>query len=732
MKNIIGKWDFNSDDNKIGVKEVVNNKNYTINEQDSGRLKNRKLKTLEGIEGLSLLFDGYSVWAEGELEYEKIISAMTLTTWVLPRSYENVLSGIIRQCDIMKKEGFVLGVGKQGAISFQFGNGTDWYILNSNDHLLKRNQWNHLTVVLDGHVGWMYLYLNGIEINRKQMPRRTSLKRANIDCILGKHSHSIELTEDFRLNVLDGFLNQTQLIRGAWNTEDVYNFYSKSLEKHGGHIPFVKEEIIALDRNDYSNDMQRPQFHFIAPGHWMNEPHAPIYFEGKYHIFYQANPHAHIWNNIQWGHMISDDMVHWEDVGGLALETENNNLDPDGCWSGSCCYDEKGIPAIFYTAGNDNKCPNQMVALATSNYLETGDITLKEWIKHSEPVLEQSSEIGWYGEFRDPYVWKEGNTWYMLMGTGDRNNGGGNAALYTSRDMYNWTYRNFIMEYDYSLCEEVGHIWELPVLLPLRDKEGSIKKHILLLCACQIDNEIVETYYWTGDWDKESFKFTPEHELPKLIDLGKGTFTGASGFVTPDNRSVVFTISQGKRTSKDEYEAGWAHNGGLPVELFLHEDQCVGIKPIDELEKVRKNKLVDLKNISPEDANKALDLISGNMFEIKLEASTDYLALGVEYGQDKKIEVYYDKEQGVYGAKDNGLDVRRLRGEIDKVEIKDNFISMHFYLDHSMIECYLNEKKSMTLRNYSDQEKRKISLDGAETMTIDKLEVWELQGVYNS
>jgi len=286
------------------------------------------------------------------------------------------------------------------------------------------------------------------------------------------------------------------------------------------------------------------------------------------------------------------------------------------------------------------------------------------------------------------------------------------------------------MEYDYALCEEVGHIWELPVLLPLRNKHGEIKKYILLLCACQIDNEIVETYYWTGSWDKENFKFIPEHELPKLIDLGKGTFTGASGFVTPDNRSVVFTISQGKRTSKDEYEAGWAHNGGLPVELFLNNDESVGVKPIEELKKVRKSKLVDLENVSLEDANKALDLISGNMFEIQVEASVDYLGVGVEYGEDKTVEVYYDKKQMVYGAKDNGVEVGRLRGDVDKVDTQEELTSIHFYLDHSMIESYLNERKSMTLRNYTENEKRKLSLHGASAITIDKLEVWELQGVY--
>ena len=35
----------------------------------------------------------------------------------------------------------------------------------------------------------------------------------------------------------------------------------------------------------------------------MNEPHAPFFYNGYYHIFYQANLHAPIWDSIQWGHL---------------------------------------------------------------------------------------------------------------------------------------------------------------------------------------------------------------------------------------------------------------------------------------------------------------------------------------------------------------------------------------------------------------------------------------------
>ena len=121
----------------------------------------------------------------------------------------------------------------------------------------------------------------------------------------------------------------------------------------------------------------RPQYHLIEPEKWMNEPHAPFFYNGYYHIFYQANLHAPIWDSIQWGHLASKDMVHWKDLP-LALQSENGFYDELGCWSGSGLVDKDGVPRIYYTAGNNNRFPNQAVALAQPEDTEE-DPLLKKW-----------------------------------------------------------------------------------------------------------------------------------------------------------------------------------------------------------------------------------------------------------------------------------------------------------------------------------------------------------------
>lgn len=58
-------------------------------------------------------------------------------------------------------------------------------------------------------------------------------------------------------------------------------------------------------------DPRRPRFHLLPMRNWMNDPNGPIFWNGKYHMFYQYNPHAAVWGDMHWGHAVSDDKVHW-------------------------------------------------------------------------------------------------------------------------------------------------------------------------------------------------------------------------------------------------------------------------------------------------------------------------------------------------------------------------------------------------------------------------------------
>jgi sucrose-6-phosphate hydrolase SacC (GH32 family) len=49
------------------------------------------------------------------------------------------------------------------------------------------------------------------------------------------------------------------------------------------------------------NEKYRPQFHFSPKKGWIGDPDGLVHSNGKYHLFW-------------WGHAVSNDLVHWEEL----------------------------------------------------------------------------------------------------------------------------------------------------------------------------------------------------------------------------------------------------------------------------------------------------------------------------------------------------------------------------------------------------------------------------------
>ena len=687
----------------------------------------------DGLGGQALLFDGYSTWVTHPLDaFNPPTEALTIAAWVAPRTFEagigGQLSAIVNQHDRLAQHGFILGTGGS------------WHEVWSRDRRLPRHAWAHVAATFDSSSGFMRLYLDGELVAEQACEPGVPIQPAVKYVVIGKHNTPVQISA-FEANCFDGLIDELKIDSVAWSADQVRAAYRADLQAHGGRLPSPDTR---PDRRCYDGDKHRPQYHFIPPQHWMNEPHALLHFKGKYHITYQHNAHAPFWHHISWGHAVTDDLVHWKDLPD-AIIPEKDTVAPDGIWSGSASVDDDGNPVLFFTAGNNAMNPNQMTGLARSTFRDDGDLELKRWIVHDTPVtvLDQNLEIMGHKvmphEFRDAYVWREGDFWCQLVGAGVQDVGG-TALLYTSSDLLNWTYRAPFLVGDMHRFPLVSMMWELPVFLPLGGG-----RHIFMYSPWWAPGHPSAHFlkyvpYWIGTWDAASLKFTPDHEEPRIFDYGEH-FTGPSGAVDEHGRSIVFNIAQAKWDARMAYDSGYYGNAGLPIILFLHDDGQLGVKPIPELESLRVTHPVALENVDLLTANDHLSGINGTMLEIEMTVRTPdgtRFGIGVRRSPDGEEETligydtrfnrfFIDRDKSSLNASEHQKGVQG-----GALELQDGILRLKIYVDHSMIEAYANDRKSITSRVYpSRDDATGLRLWGEDGARLERLNVWTLRSAYN-
>jgi fructan beta-fructosidase len=696
------------------------------------------------IAGQCLKFDGYSNAVELAPLAMPASGVMTLSMWVAPQAYEwgdgGLPSGLIGQYQAAEHQGFVLGIGRHGEWLVQFGDGVETHTVTAGQRL-PVDTWSHVAVRVDKPAQLLIFYRNGERVAEHKLPALAQLQLPKIPLLIGRHSAAMLHLGHFYLHSFNGLMDELAVFDGSLSSNEHQALYTRGLVD--GQLPALALADTTIARSAFDGDKHRPQYHLMPDAHWMNEPHGPFYYNGKYHITFQKNPHGPFWHQIHWGHLVSDDMVHWQEVE-MALRPEAGELAPDGIWSGSATLDADGNPVLFFTAGNDQMFPTQRMALARPKDLT--DPLLREWVAHPEALITQQRDWGLFGQFRDPFVFwdKTAQQWYQLVTSGIPD-GSGTALVFSSTDLLSWNYLGPLFSTDIKAYPQVGPVWELPVLLPLGTGRDGRPRHWFGINSHGA-GAVVEVYYWIGVWDATTGRFSPDHPEPRLMDIGDRKFTGPSGMVDPvTGRSILFTIAQGETTRQQEAESGWAHNGGLPLSLWLGEDDQLRFAPIAELSSLRGEALVDAANISGAQAQALLAPVKGDLLELELVldsaqlvGSTGAGSLALELRKNPRAsELTRLSLQPSDGASRWRLALDRTRTSLDPDVLSygvqggelalDDEIRLRVFLDRSMLEVYVNERIGLTSRLFpATLDALGLGLELPPAALVKRLRVWPM------
>lgn len=293
------------------------------------------------------------------------------------------------------------------------------------------------------------------------------------------------------------------------------------------------------------DDPDRPGYHFTAPVGWINDPLGVTWHVGaeggQYELFFQFNPGAPVWApECRWGQATSPDLVRWAHPR-TALEP---SPDETGCWSGSVVVDN-GVPIIVYTSVLADSLSLGRVALAH------GDAEWQHWSPDpAGPVIPAPGPETELAHLRDPYVWRDGDRWRLLLGAGSTDRSP-SVRQYSSADLRHWQFDGVLARAGRNQGPG-GAVWECPQLFQL---DGA---WVLVVSVWNEGPRGVAAA--VGDYDGRRFTARSWHTLAPEPIYGTTTFADAAG-----RRCAISWIPE-----EGESDASWA--GALSVPWLLARD----------------------------------------------------------------------------------------------------------------------------------------------------------------
>jgi fructan beta-fructosidase len=466
-------------------------------------------------------------------------------------------------------------------------------------------------------------------------------------------------------------------------------------EVHKGIGAIYQDDRIAGEDSLYKENL-RPQFHFTTRRGWNNDPNGLVYYENEYHLFYQHNPYGTQWGNMHWGHAVSHDLIHWEELGEALFAQENYTI-----FSGSAVVDddntsgfqsgkEKVLVAAFTANWNDRKNkPYQEQHTAYSN--DRG----RTWTLYEKNPVIGAQEEKWNTRYnRDPKIfwYQSGGHWVMALYEQI------GISVYTSGNLKDWVYQSHTEGF-----YECPELFELAV-----DGDSDNTKWVMYGGSGS---------YVIGDFDGKKFTW----------NSGKHWYTDGALYAAQTFNNIP--KSDGRRI-----QIGWGRieSPGMPFNqmmlfptVFSLRTTYKGIRlfcePIKEIEKLHIKKH-QWQNLSLHDMNEKLKDFKGELLHIKCELETV---------DSQKFGLIIDGNRLIYDIGKGDL----FNGFPYALAPDSKSLYLEVLVDKTSIETFLDHGVfcSVMAKDLKTDEKgiQFWSVGRTPTIFIRNLEIFELKSIWN-
>ncbi len=467
-----------------------------------------------------------------------------------------------------------------------------------------------------------------------------------------------------------------------------------------------------------------PTYHFASQAGLMNHPAAIVYFKNAYHLFYETELKDSTGKKTTvMAHATSTDLIHWKNSE-LALAA-SEDYDKDGIFAGSAVV-ENDLLHLFYTGYSEKKENDKILKQETANLSVSKD-GINFGKSANNPVIKMDknfSNIKFTDEyFRDPFVWKNGDSYYALMGSQYEQTKDGAVLLFKSSDLRNWKFVNITA---IGSKGEMGNTWDCPNFIHTDNADvliinpTGIKPHGKMYLNKYISGGFV------GKLDYNTGKFKQSGPFG-LLDYGFDFYVPQT-VKTPDGRYVVIGWLGMPDSKLHEESEKWAGLMTLPREIKIVNGKIV-TSPIEELKNLRGEKIshTEIKL----NGEKDFFNIKGDSYEI--EATID-MAKAASFSvklRESKIQetvLTYDKETQTLKL-NRDKSGHALKGEREvKLPLENNLLKLRIFVDKSSVEIFANNI-AMTARIYPDKASSNIKFVANGEAVIKNLDFYKLKSI---
>ncbi|HKK76879.1 MAG TPA: glycoside hydrolase family 32 protein [Saprospiraceae bacterium] len=469
-------------------------------------------------------------------------------------------------------------------------------------------------------------------------------------------------------------------------------------------LPFALMTLIACGRLapqvvGEQKEAHRPIYHFTPDSMWMNDPNGMVYYEGEYHLFFQHHPDSTVWGPMHWGHAVSEDLVHWEQLP-IALYPDEQGM----IFSGSAVIDWQN------TSGLGSEKQPAMVAIFTyhdmegeqagANDFQTQGIAYsldkgRSWTKYADnPVLDNPG----MPDFRDPKVFWHQPTqkWIMIFAAGDH------IRLYHSPNLIYWTFAS-----EFRGWGNEGRPWECPDLFPLTLEGSDITQWVMLVSIGKgAPNGGSGTQYFVGDFDGNTFTLNPQfqeglkQDSAYWVDWGKDNYAGVTWSDIPkeDGRRLFIGWMSNWQYANVVPTEKWRSAMTIPRELKLISTKGgarLSSKPVEELDALRSDSASIADRQTLKNATGELVL----SFDLK-ENQDEIVGFTLGNGLNEKLRIGFDPEANAFFVD---------RREAGKTGFSEAFagrhtaprrsdegqLYLHAYIDRASVELFADDGKTV-------------------------------------